>query len=231
LKELKAGFRQTKAELEETRAREEETSGSLGSELEDLRKRLASEQSARRNTEQESQDSHEEMEAELATMQARAAEIEKGLEERDQRILELQAQLEDAGDESARVVELEDRLAALSAERDAARAKVGSLEAELADQTDVGILQRELDQALGERDRLVEKLRDSEKVKADAAGALASLKSTNTSLQKKLEAALTKQRHDGESLQARIDALTEENRRMKEQLAGLNARVRTLTEY
>jgi hypothetical protein len=74
-------------------------------------------------------------------------------------------------------------------------------------------------------------MRALEKRLADERGVAASAKTQIESLKRRLEERTTEHQQAGEKLQERCDALAEDNRRLKEQLAGLNARVRTLTAH
>ncbi|MBN8525380.1 MAG: hypothetical protein J0M02_08600, partial [Planctomycetes bacterium] len=83
--------------------------------------------------------------------------------------------------------------------------------------------------ARGERDALAAKLRTVERRQADEAAAAASLRSQVDALRRKLEKSESEHRDELGKLQERLDAALDEGRRHKEKAAGLQAKVKTLT--
>lgn len=222
-------LKQVRGELEEIRAREAATVDSLGKEIEAARKRLADETRARHDAEAALADLREVQEGRIATAEVKAGELEKAVEARDSRIRSLQKDLATAAEKGARAVEERKRADQLQARVAKAEDRVKVLEGELAEALESAEAAGEVESLREERDELAGKLRAAERRAADASGELASIKSGVESLKRKLEEKQASHRTEVDQLQQRSDTLAEENRHLKEKLAGLNARVRTLT--
>ncbi len=222
-------LKQVRGELEEIRARETATVESLGKELEASRKRLADETRVRHDTEATLADLREVQEGRIATAEVKASELEKAVESRDSRIRSLQKDLSAAAEKGARAVEERKRADQLQSRVNKAEDRVKQLEGELDEALEAAEAASEVESLRDERDELAGKLRAAERRAADAGGELASIKATLDSLKRKIEEKQTSHRNEVDRLHERNDTLTEENRHMKEKLAGLNARVRTLT--
>jgi chromosome segregation ATPase len=228
--ELSSALKQTRAEVEEVKAREAATVDSLHRDLDQTRKRLSDEQTVHRDHEADAADAREELEAKAATLQARATELEKALESREQRIAALSKEVGTAADRAAKASEEKKKADQLKARLSKADERIKALEAELEEAQGLADAADEADALRGERDDLASRLRAAEKRAADASGTAARATTTAESLKRKLDERQTSYRGEVDTLQERVDTLGEENRRLKEQLAGLNARVRTLTD-
>ena len=163
-------------------------------------------------------------------MTARSAELERMLEARDDELSDLQAELDQAGDQAAQIRELSKRLNSSNAALEQAEGKIRGLQADVDAAAAGSAMQDDLDATIEERDSLAASLREADKRLADQAGTIASLESRNHSISGKLDTQAEGFRADISSLETRLEQALDENRRMKEQNAGLSARVRTLTE-
>ncbi|MDA3962164.1 MAG: hypothetical protein PF961_15340 [Planctomycetota bacterium] len=231
LKALKDEHRTVLAELEELRAREEELSESSTQELADMKRRLGDEQSARRATESDLSDEREELQTQITVLEARYAELETSLDDRDRQIADLQNELDEAADLKALLKEAQSHVKQLAKDLQDERSRIQDLQEQVAGSAEAESLAEELKEAAAERDQLMAKIRASEKRHADDAGNLASLRSNNESLSRKLDDLKLKSREELQTLQERCDALFTENKKFKEKNVGLNARVRSLTNH
>lgn len=222
-------LRQLRAELEELRARAEDAAAAAARDGAELRRRLADEQKARRQAEVAALDQREEQETALSTLRSRAEALERAVEERDERLATLQAEVDGAADARARLGEALARAEAAHKELKALQERHAALEQQLADSHGAEAAAEDLAAAHKERDAAQAKLRSAERRLADEAAQAASLKALNDSLRRKLDDRASQHRGELESLQQAKDTLAEENRRLKEKLAGLNAKVKTLT--
>jgi chromosome segregation ATPase len=211
------------------RAREEESSASMGKDLGELKKRLGDEQQGRRQAEAAAGDLRDEYESELTKLQARQEELQQALEERERNVRALRSELDGASEQRSLLAEVQSRAKGLSSELEQAQDRIRELEAALEEQEAASALEQELAVAHHERDELMTKLRSTERRLTDERGQVASLQSQNENLRRKVDEGRSRHRQDAESQQERYDGIVEENRRLKEKLAGLNARVRTLT--
>lgn len=227
---LRTALKQSRAELEEIKAREASISEGASQEIGDLKRRLSEEQRSRRSTEVATVDQREQLESTVTTLQARIADMEASIDERDAQLSTLRAELDDAVAQAAHLGELELRLQNVNDELAAQQARNRDLEENLEAAEAAGELRDELEHAHAQRDELIAAHHGLERDLADAKADNASLRSLNQNLRKKLDQQVQVSREESERLQERLDEVSEENRRMREQLAGLNARVRTLTE-
>jgi chromosome segregation protein len=230
-KGLQASLKQCRAELDEAKAREAATLESAEQELALSRKRLEDEGQSRRVAESAAADAREEADARAATADAKAQELEKAVDARDARIATLQKEVASGAELRGRLGETQRRAEALAAQVAKANDKVRTLEGQLEEAEDNEQSAKDLASARSERDELAARLRGLEKKHAEERGAAASAKAQVDSLKRRMEERAGEHRQAAEKLQERCDTLTEENRRLKEQLAGLNARVRTLTAH
>ncbi len=203
----------------------------LGRDLEQTRARLAAEQQARRDQEATLGDIREELDARIAALTARTAVLEKSLEGREQRLVAVTKELAAASDKAAKASDERKKTDLLKARAAKAEERIKVLKAELDDARTNADAADEVDALRAEREDLARRLREAEKKTADASGTAARATTTAEALKRKLDERQNAHRAEADALQERLDTLAGENRRPKEQLAGLNARVRTLTDF
>ncbi len=225
---LKDQVRQATAAVEELRARGEDTSASQAREIADLRRRLGDEQKARRTAESTAAERAEQGEAQFATLRAKAEQLTAAVEEREERLVAARNAQDEVSEARARGAELQGRVESLTRELAAATDRARRLEAE-SETRPAGASAEDLTAARGERDALATKLRSLERRHADESAAAASLKAQADGLRRKLDEREAAHRAELGALQERHDAAADEARRLKEKLAGLQAKVKTLT--
>ena len=223
-------LKQTRAELEELRAREAATNEHLTRDLEQTRARLNAEQQARRVGEASLAEAREDAEARLVALTARSAELEKAVESREQRLASAVKDAASAHDKAGKLADEKKKADQARARAAKAEDRIKTLEAELEDARSNADAADEAEALRSERDDLAKRLRDADKRAAEATGAAAKATATAESLKRKNEERQTSHRSELDAVQERLDTASGENRRLKEQLAGLNARVRTLTD-
>lgn len=228
LNRLKDQVRQASAAVEELRARGEDTSASQTREIADLRRRLGDEQKARRSSETSAAERAEQNESQLATLRAKAEQLVAAVEEREERLLAARNAQDEAAEARARGAELQNRVEALTREAAAANDRCRRLEAE-SESRPAGASAEDLSAARAERDALAAKLRTLDRRHADESAAVASLKAQLDGLRKKMDDREVAHRAEQSQLQERYDGAADEVRRYKEKLAGLQAKVKTLT--
>lgn len=228
LARLKDQVRQATAAVEELRARSEDTTASQAREISDLRRRYADEQKARRTAETTAAERAEQGEAQLAVLRAKAEQLVAAVEEREERLLAARGFQDEAAEARARGSELQSRVDALTRELASANDRARRLETE-SEARPAGASAEDLSAARAERDALAAKLRTLERRHADEAASAASLKAQLDGVRRKLEERDVAHRTELGQLQERYDAAADEARRLKEKLAGLQAKVKTLT--
>ena len=232
--DLSERLRHAEAELEEYRAREGASAGALGDEVTQLREELARENLARKELEAKLHDHHDRSEAGDARLKRQREEFTKRLEERDRVIQEKDRLLDE---HAARKVDhkgLEAQVAALTAQLSSANDRLKEFEAvhgaHAGATTKSGDLARELKKAHGERDGLRERLRQLESELADAVSTHEELQ---TQLEEKRKEVAGSREEVGRELaeeKGKTTALKEEFRKLKEEVVGLRARLRRLTD-
>jgi chromosome segregation ATPase len=234
LKRTREELRLAQAEVADFQARDGASSGHLSSDLDRMRQEANRERAARAEVEDQLAQAQEHADAAEARLKTQRDELTKRLAERDHEIDKKDRQLKDLTEQRADTKGLEARVSALTKELEQAHEKIKQYETEFgahagnaAKSTD---LAREMKNLHGERDQLREKLRQIEGDLADANSALAQ---KDAMLAEKRKAGTS----DKEKIQKEIldlrDAATvvrDENRKLKEENAGLKARIRRLTE-
>lgn len=228
LARLKEQARQAAAAAEEFRARVEDTAATQAREVADLRRRLADEQKARRSIEGSAAERAETAEAQLTSLRAKVEQLNTGIEERDELLAGARAAQDQSVQARAHAAELQQKVDTLGRELSAANDRARRLETEAAARP-AGASSDDLAAARAERDAALAKLRTLERKHADESAAAASHRTTADGLRRKLDERDAAHRAEVAALQERLDASTDEARRLKEKLAGAQAKVRTLT--
>ena len=161
-------------------------------------------------------------------------EFQRMLEERDRTIRDKDQALDEHGARRADTKGLEAQVAALTTQLAGANERVAELEAVQGIQAGAGVrtgdLARELKKLQGERDAMRDRQRHLESELADAVSAHAET-ATQLDEKRRESASLREQSHVGaEEERAKTAALKEEFRKLKEEVVGLRARLRRLTE-
>ncbi len=232
--ELSERLRQAEAELEEYRAREGASAGSLGDEVTQLREELARENLLRKELEAKLHEHHERSEAGDARLKRHREEFAKRMEERDRLIQEKDRLLDEHAAKKVDHKGLEAQVAALTAQLASANERLKDFEAvhgaHAGATTKSGDLARELKKAHGERDQLRERMRQLESELADA---LSTHEELQTQVEEKRKEVTGSREELGRELgeeRAKTAALKEEFRKLKEEVVGLRARLRRLTD-
>lgn len=234
LKRSREELRLAQAEVADFQARDGASSGHINSDLDRLRQEANKERAARAEVEDQLTQAHERADAAEARLKAQREELTKRLAERDHEIDKKDRQLKDLAEQRADTKGLEARVETLTKELAKAHDDIKKFETEFgahagnaAKSTD---LARELKNLHNERDQLREKLRQ---IEADLADANSAIAQKDAMLADKRKAGSS----DKEKIQKEIldlrDAATvvrDENRKLKEENAGLKARIRRLTE-
>lgn len=234
LKRAREELRLAQAEVADFQARDGASSGHLSSDLDRMRQEANKERAARAEVEDQLAQAQERADAAEARLKAQRDELTKRLAERDHEIDKKDRQLKDLAEQRADTKGLEARVNALTKELEQAHDKIKQYETEFGahagNAAKSSDLAREMKNLHSERDQLREKLRQIEGDLADANSAIAQ---KDAMLADKRKAGSSdKEKIQKEILELR-DAATvvrDENRKLKEENAGLRARIRRLTE-
>ncbi|MHC5066953.1 MAG: coiled-coil domain-containing protein [Planctomycetota bacterium] len=223
-----AVMRDARAALEEYRAREGEANSRHETTLARLRDDLAGAQSARTQLELEVGEVKEDLESVIAGLQARLSDQEGRLGERDERIGALREQLDAELNRRVDGHELEVRLQTLLSELESERALRQSMETRLVEHKQS--VADELTDLVERRDELVERGRQLEEQLNEERGRSEGLRAAKDNLRKdmgeqieRIKAGLEQERIARDEAEAALGQLREE-------IAGLRARVRSLTD-
>ena len=231
LGEQKQSLRQIRAEAEELKAREKEISSSLSAEIKELKSRLDRQSALQRQMEQSLTSDREDAEGQIATLRAENDELKRTLEEREDSLDELRADLDDAEELENKIRELQANVRTLTADLNEAHEQRRQLELQIDEQEATDALEEALEAAHRQRDDLINDRKKLERELAEERGVVASLRSSYESLKKKSSERQAQWRSDYEELQEKYDAMREDNRRKTNELAGANAKIRTLTDH
>lgn len=234
LAELAERLRHAEAELEEYRAREGASTGALGDEVMQLRADLAKEHLSRTQLEAQLHDHRERSEAADARLKRQREEFTRRLEERDRLIQEKDRLLDEHASRKVDTKGLEAQLATLTQQLSAANDRIKELEsvhgAHAGATSKSGDLARELKKAHAERDALRERQRQLESDLADAVSAHEELQTQLEEKRKEISGAREEMSKELGEERAKTNALKEEFRKLKEEVVGLRARLRRLTD-
>ncbi|HEX3135640.1 MAG TPA: hypothetical protein VHX44_18910, partial [Planctomycetota bacterium] len=233
LKQAREQLRLAQAEIADFQARDGASSGHLSSDLDRLRQEAEKERAARNEIESQLSEALERAEAADARLKAQREELTRRLAERDQVIDQKDRQLKDHAEQRADSKGLEAQVSALNKELGQANDRIKELETVFgahagatAKTTD---LAREMKNLHGERDQLREKLRQIEGDLADANSMGAQLKSQLDEKRKDVGISKDKLQKENAELRDLAAAANEAARKVKEENAGLKARIRSLT--
>jgi chromosome segregation ATPase len=234
LAQIQEQLRQAEAELEDYRAREGASAGHLGDEVSQLRAEVAKELAARKQLEGQLHDLREKVEAGEARLKRQREEFTRRLEERDAVINEKDRLLDEHGAKKVDAHGLEAQVETLTKQLAQAQDRVNELEslhgAHAGATSKSGDLAKELKKAQAERDALREKQRTLE---SDLADAVASQEELHTQLDEKRKEVAGAREDTTKELtdeRAKTAMLKEEFRKLKEEVVGLRARLRRLTD-
>ena len=234
LEESKHQMRFALAEVDDLRARDQASSGHNADEITQLRKKLTEHDASGRAQEAALAEHKERHEASEARMRRTREEFQRMLEERDHIIRDKDQLLDDLGARRVDVKGLEAQAVAMAAQIATANDRIKELEAALGIHAGSNVksldLARELRRAQAERDAQRDRLRQLE---GDLADALSQHTESATQLdEKRKEVMALREQFMKESAEERekTNQMREEFRRLKEEVVGLRARLRRLTE-
>ncbi len=234
LKQFQEQLRLTQAELADYQARDGASSGHYSSDNDRLRAEVDRERQAREKIEAEFSELHEQVGSIEARLRAQRDEFTRRLTERDGVIQQKDRQLDALNAQKSDAKSLEAQVGALSKELNGANDRIKELEAAYGVHAGVasksGDLARELKNLQGERDSLREKHRQTESDHTDAVSLSAQL--TTQLEEKRKELAATREKFSKElgEERDRAQAMRDEFRKLKEEVVGLRARIRRLTD-
>jgi len=232
--ELEERLRQTEAELEDHKARGGASSAGLSEELTQLRDELAHEHQLRKQSEAQIHDLNERAEAGDARLKRQREEFSRRLEERDQLIQEKDRLLDEQGSKRVDIKGLEAQVTALSQQLAVANERVKDYEtvhgAHAGATSKSGDLARDLKKAQADRDALREKQRQLESDLADAVSAHEELHTQLEEKRKEVAGARDEMAKEIGEERVKTNLLKEEFRKLKEEVIGLRARLRRLTD-
>ena len=234
LKQLQEQLRQAQAEVAEYQARDGASSGHFSSDNDRLRQELEAERKAREEIEAKIADLSERVESGDSRLKAQRDEFTRRLEERDSVIHQKDRQLDNLAAQRSDAKSLEAQLAALSKDLAGANDRIKELEgahgAHAGASVKTSDLARELKNVQSERDQLREKSRQIEADLTDAVSLSASLKTQLDEKRKGGDGAREKLHKELAEEREKGNALRDEFRKLKEEVVGLRARIRRLTD-
>jgi chromosome segregation ATPase len=234
LKQLQEQLRLAQAELADYQAREGASSGHFSSDNDRLRSELDKERQDREKLEAELSELRERVESGDARLRAQRDEFTRRLTERDGVIQQKDRQLDALASERSDAKSLEAQVAVLSKELDAANDRIKELEGVFGAHAGVasksGDLARELKNLQAERDQLREKHRQTEADLTDAVSLTAQLKTQLDEKRKEVGASREKLAKELAEEREKSQAMRDEFRKLKEEVVGLRARIRRLTD-
>jgi chromosome segregation ATPase len=234
LKQSQEQHRLTQAELADYQARDGASTGHYSSDNDRLRAEAERERQAREKIEAEFSELHEQLGSLEARLRAQRDEFTRRLTERDGVIQQKDRQLDAQASSRSDTKSLEAQIGALSKELNGANDRIKEMEAAYGVHAGVasksGDLARELKNLQAERDLLREKHRQTESDHTDAVSMSAQL--TTQLEEKRKELANVREKFSKELAEERerAQALREEFRKLKEEVVGLRARIRRLTD-
>jgi chromosome segregation ATPase len=234
LKQVQEQLRLAQAELEDYHARDAAASGHFTSDTEALRKEMEKERELREVMEHQLSELRQQIEANEARLKSQREEFTHRLEERDQVIHQKDRQLDHLTAQRTDTKSLEAQVQAISRELANANDRIKELEGAYGENAGVAVrsgdLTRELKNLQAERDQLREQHRQLDADLADAVSLNAQLK-TQLEEKRKDQAGLREKmtKELGEE-RDKSSAMRDEFRKLKEEVVGLRARIRRLTD-
>ncbi len=234
LKQFQEQLRLAQAELADYQARDGASSGHYSSDNDRLRAEAERERAAREKIEAEFSELHEQVGSIEARLRAQRDEFTRRLTERDGVIQQKDRQLDAMSAQRSDAKSLEAQVGALGKELNTANDRIKELEAAYGVHAGVasksGDLARELKHLQGERDQIREKHRQTEADHTDAVSLSAQL--TTQLEEKRKELAATREKFSKElgEERDRSQVMRDEFRKLKEEVVGLRARIRRLTD-
>ena len=234
LKSAHEELRLAQADVADFQARDGASSGYLSGDIERLRDELNKERSQREALDAELSDLRDQSESGDARLKAQRDEFMRHLAERDRTIEQKERQLNDLTEQRADTKGLQAQVEALTGELAQANDRIKEYEgvygASAGANAKTTDLARELKKLNAERDQLREKLRQVEVDHADSVSMNAQLQSQLADKRKDVGNSREKLAKDMNDLRDAATTVREENRRLKEELVGMKARIRRLTD-
>jgi chromosome segregation ATPase len=233
-RELAEKLRHAEAELEDLRARGSASAGHVSEEMDRLREEAAAALAARKAAEAAQHDLKELVDAGEARLKRQREEFTRRLEERDRVIKEKDQLIDEHGQQRVDAKGLDAQIQTLSQQLAAANQRIKEMESvygEHAGSTTKSLdLAKELKKAHSERDAIREQKRQLEGELADA---LSSADELRHQLDEKRKDTVTARDGMAKELaeeRQKTGMLREEFRKLKEEVIGLRARLKRLTE-
>ncbi|MBA3708588.1 MAG: hypothetical protein H0W83_07205, partial [Planctomycetes bacterium] len=234
VKEQREQLRQALAELEGIRARGAASSGFTNDEIAALRTDLASRLEAAKRSEHELAELRERLEASDARMRRQREEFQRMIEERDQTIQQKDSALDEHGSKRVDVHGLQAQVKTLTDQLAGANERVRDLEQLSGVHAGVSVksgdLARELKRAQSDRDALRERQRQLESDLADSASSGAELQAQLEEKRKEVQSLREQFSKEVGEERDKTTGMREEFRKLKEEVVGLRARLKRLTE-
>jgi chromosome segregation ATPase len=227
---LQENLRHTEAELEDYRAREGASAGHLGDEVGRLSDEAQKQHQARRTLEAQLAELREKVEASEARLKRQREELERRLAERDAIIQEKDRLLDDAGAKKTDATGLQAQIQDLGVQLAAATERIKELESLHGAASKSGDLAKDLKKAQAERDAMREKQRKLEGELAESVSAQEELRTQLDEKRKEVQGAREEIAAELGDERKKTAALREEFRKLKEEVVGLRARLKKLTE-
>ena len=232
--DLAEKLRHAEAELEDLRARGSASAGHLHDEMERLREEAAAALTARKAAEAQQHDLKELVDAGDARLKRQREEFTRRLEERDRLIKEKDQQIDEHGQQRVDAKGLDAQIQTLSSQLATAHQRIKEMESvygEHAGSTTKSLdLARELKKAHAERDAIREQKRQLEGELADAVSASDELRHQLDEKRKDTLSARDGMAKELADERQKTSMLREEFRKLKEEVIGLRARLKRLTE-
>jgi chromosome segregation ATPase len=232
--DLAEKLRHAEAELEDLRARGSASAGHLHDEMERLREEAAAALTARKAAEAQQHDLKELVDAGDARLKRQREEFTRRLEERDRLIKEKDQQIDEHGQQRVDAKGLDSQIQTLSSQLATAHQRIKEMESvygEHAGSTTKSLdLARELKKAHAERDAIREQKRQLEGELADAVSASDELRHQLDEKRKDTLSARDGMAKELAEERQKTSMLREEFRKLKEEVIGLRARLKRLTE-
>ena len=234
LKQAREELRQTEAVVAEYQARDGASSGHFNSDNSRLRQEIEQQRVKLSQLESTLSELNQKAESGEARLKTQRDELTRRLTERDGVIQQKDRKLDELAAQRGDTKSLEAQNAELSKELLTTKNRIKELEGVHGVHAGVtvksGDLARELKNLQGERDQLREKLRQQEADLADSVGVTAQLTSQLDEKRKDADVSLKKAQQEANEEREKANLLRDDFRKMKEEVVGLRARLRRLTD-